>query len=327
VLSNTLTLAGGHVAYVAQTKPKVAVVVDGSIGPPYDGIGQLVLAPDGRVAYAARFGLQAYAVVGRVQSEAWDGVAQLQLGPDGRFAYVATREHTLRLVVDGKPGAAVDEVREIAMRDDGKHIAALVRVGTTHMVMLDGDPIDADLRPGDGHLAFRPSAAGAAGPGLAYVTSTRDGQHVTVDGAKGPRYDDIRTPVWGSDGDLAYAARRGAMWSIVHRDREVAVGDAVGDPVLAGSRLAYAGRRGKRSFVVVDDTTYDFDLVFEDTVAFSRDGRHWGAVAGDVTREQLFIVIDGVRRIPVHARELYSAVASGADEATLRSWTQTELDR
>jgi len=67
--------------------------------------------------------------------------------------------------------------------------------------------------------------------------------------------------------------------------------------------------------------------VFEDTVAFSADGTRWGAVAGDRTREQLFIVINGARRVPVAVRELYSAVASGGDEATLRTWTQAELDR
>jgi hypothetical protein len=327
VLRGTLTIAGSHVAYVAVVGSKTHVVIDGVRGEPFDGIGQLSLTAEGRSAYAARRGLDAYAVVGGVLDPRCDGVALLTLGPRGRVAYAASLGDASHLVLDGVIGATVDSVKDIVFRDDGAHVAWISRVGSLDVLALDDAPIAAWPARRGSKLAFRPTAAGRQGPGLAYVLTTEHGEQLVVDGTHGPLFDEVRTPVWSRDGRIAYAARRGARWLIVDGDREHDAGDAVGDPVFAGKRIAFAGRRGTRGYVVVDGITFPFDLVFEDSVAFSADGARWGAVAGDRAREQLFIVIDGTRRVPVAVRELYSAVASGGDESTLRRWTEAELER
>jgi hypothetical protein len=125
---------------------------------------------------------------------------------------------------------------------------------------------------------------------------------------------------------VVYAARRGATWLVVDGKVERDAGTAVGDPVVAARRIAFGGRRGKRAYVAVDGKTFTYDLVFTDTVAFSRDGKRWGAIVGDLAKEQLYIVVDGTRQIPVDVKELYSGVASGNDHA-LVEWTRAELER
>jgi hypothetical protein len=342
VLAGTLRIAGNHIAYVGQRGPKVHAVVDGQLGPAYDGIGQLSLAADGRIAYAARINLEAHAVIDGAVGPACDGIAQLQLGPYGHSAYVATFGDETRLVIDGEPGAAVESIRDIVFRDDGAHVAWLGRMGKLDVLALDDHPVATWPARRAAKIAFRPTsvpaspagqgavAAGVAGVGLAYVQTTEQplaGEQLVIDGAVGPIYDEVHAPVWAPDGHVAYAARRGRQWLIVDGIRELDAGDAVGDPVFAGTRMGYAGRRGKTSYVAVDGREYPYDLVFVDTVLFSADGARWGAVAGDRTREQLFLVIDGARRIPVAVHELYSAVASGSGEWTLRDWLQAELDR
>jgi hypothetical protein len=327
VMRGTLTIAGSHVAYVAQLGARTHAVVDGRLGDAFDGVGQLSLTADGRHAYAARRALDAFAIVDGQPGPRCDGVSRLTLGPRGRVAYSAALGDETHLVLDGEIGATVDSVRNIVFRDDGAHVAWISRVGTLDVLALDDAPIAAWPARRTSKLAFRPTAAGGQRVGLAYVMTTESGEHVVVDGTPGPLFDEVRTPVWSNDGRIAYAARRGTRWLVVDGARELDAGDGVGDPVFAGKRLAYAGRRGARGYVTVDGTTFPFDLVFEDSIAFSADGSRWGAVAGDRGREQLFIVIDGTRKIPVTVRELYSAVASGGDESTLRRWTQAELDR
>ena len=327
VLAGSIQIAGTRVAYVAELGHKTHVIVDQTTGPGYDGVGQLSLDADGRYAYAARTGLDAYVVTDAGRGARCDGVAMLTLGPRGHVAYVATLGDDRHVVIDGDIGATVDSVTHLAFRDDGEHVAWIGRIEGSDVLVLDDKPLGTWAHRRTPKLAFRPTSANQSGVGLAFVASGERGEQVIVDGTPGPFYDEIRTPVWSRAGRLAYAARRGTEWLIVDGERELPAGDTVGDPVLGGDRIAFAGRRGNRGYVTVDGRTFDFDLVFEDTVAFSTDGRRWGAVAGDRTREQLFIVIDGTRKVSVAVRELYSAVASGGDEATLRRWTQAELDK
>jgi hypothetical protein len=329
VLAKTLRIAGNHVAYVAKRGATVHAVVDGRIGPAFDGIGQISLDGDGRYAYAARKALDAHVVVNGSVGPRSGGVSLLELGPQGHVAYVATFGDEQRLVRDGVIGPAVESIRSLHFRDDGKHVAWVGRLEGLDVIAIDDAPIAAWSEGRPAKLAFRPSvlAADPTHVGLAFVMPVDGGERLVLDDVTGPLFDEVRAPVWSRDGRMAYAARRGTRWKIVVDDQELDAGDTVGDPVFSGSRMAYAGRRGKSSYVAVDGRTFTFDLVFEDTVAFSADGTRWGAVAGDRTREQLFIVIDGTRRVPVAVRELYSAVASGGGETTLREWTQAELDR
>src|SRR5262249_20852719 len=76
-------------------------------------------------------------------------------------------------------------------------------------------------------------------------------------------------------------------------------------------------------------------FVFDDTLAFSADSRHWSVVAGDLAHERLFFAIDGRARVTLPAIEGYSAAARHASDPlfdrppddTLIQWSRAEAER
>lgn len=345
ILAGTIRFSrdGQRSAYVGRDRRGMRVVVDGRTGPRFDGIGQLTISEDGaRVAYAARRGDDAHVVVDGAIGPPWRAVSALALSPaGGRVAYGAFDGRDWRVVVDGEPGAAVDAVYAILFRADGRHAAWVAGVDDLDVVVLDGAPVAAEARIRPEAVVFAP--AGTRGqddrPGLAYVLPTSGrGERVVIDGTPGPVYDQVDRPVWSADGRrLGHAARRGDVWLMVVDGRELPGGSRVTGPVFSpdGRRVAYMARRGAGWLAVVDGHEHRFDLVLEDTLAFSRDSRSWSVIAGDLARERLFFAVDGARRVPLALRELYSAAAreSPAGPASepsgnvLRAWSEAEADR
>jgi hypothetical protein len=320
ILAATLRTAGTHVAYVAQDGPRSRVVVDGHAHPVFDGIAQLELRADGRSAYVARAGLDMHAVIDGVVSPARSRISHVTLGPGRRAAYAATIEGEARLVVDDAIGPGVDEIRLVRWSDDGAQVAWLGRLGALDILSLDDAPIAAWPKRADAKVAFKPGTHE-----LAYVATVEGGERMIANGISGPIFDEVRAPIWRND-TVTYVAMRAGKWLVVDGTRELDAGDAVGDPIVTSTRLAFGGRRGKRHYVTVDGNTFTYDLVFTDTVAFSRDGKRWGALVGDLAKEQLYIVVDGARRAAVPVAEIYSAGAAGKDNALIE-WTRAELER
>ena len=229
----------------------------------------------------------------------------------------ASIDGAVRLVVDGTLGPAVDSVRQVQWH--GTRVAWLGRLGPLDVLSLGDTPLAAWPARDDPKFAF-------AGDRLAYVAAVEGGgERMMIDGVAGPVFDEVRAPRWRGD-TVTYAALRAGTWFVVDGTRERDAGDAVGDPIVTPTRVAFGGRRGTRHYITVDDRTFTYDLVFTDTVAFSRDGKRWGAIVGDLAKEQLYIVIDGARRIPVSVQELYASAATGKDDA-LVEWTRAELER
>jgi hypothetical protein len=99
----------------------------------------------------------------------------------------------------------------------------------------------------------------------------------------------------------------------------------------SNDRLAFVTRRDRRTHVIVDGRDFAFDLAFEDSLAFSSDGRHWAIVAGELAREQLFFAVDGTRRQPLAQRGIYSAAARepmlSSQGDLLRTWARKQAER
>ena len=343
ILAGTLRFSadGRRVVYAGEAAHRVHVVADGKLGPAFDGVGRLELSPDGaRVAYAARRGLDAHVVIDDTVGPRWSAVGKLALSPrGGRVAHAGLDRDGWRVVTDGEPGPTVDAVRHLVFRDDGRHLAWIARIGPRDVLALDGAPVAAWPTLRTSAVSFRPSAAPGAGPGLVHVApADGGGERVVVDGVPGAVYHEVGTPIWSRDGRLAYAARRGDDWVLVLDGRELAGGTSIGDPVFSpdGRRLAYLARRGTAVLAVVDGREHRFDLALEGTLAFSADGRRWAVIAGDLAREQLFFAIDGVRRVPLPAIEVYAAAARRTasladlrttDNQILQAWSRAEADR
>jgi len=136
---------------------------------------------------------------------------------------------------------------------------------------------------------------------------------------------------------MGHLARRGFSHVAVIGGREGPGWEWAGDLVLGpgGRRFAYLAKLGDRSFVVDDRGETAFDLVISGTLAFSRDGRRWGAVAGDADRRRLFIAVEGGARHAIDGEELVAAtmrlppedrLAHRPDEEILRRWVAAELE-
>jgi hypothetical protein len=84
-----------RMAYTAQARGRLFVVVDGKEGKEYDAIGKdsPIFSPDSRrVAYAARMGNKHFMVVDRMEQKSYDGIGggSLIFSPDSkRVAYTA----------------------------------------------------------------------------------------------------------------------------------------------------------------------------------------------------------------------------------------------
>lgn len=96
-------------------------------------------------------------------------------------------------------------------------------------------------------------------------------------------------------GKVAYPARTGDRWAVIHDGRAGAQWDGVGAPVLnpAGVRVAYPALGPSGWSVVVDSTPGPtFDAIIAGTLGFDSSGVHVGYVArrGDFS----FVIIDGV---------------------------------
>jgi hypothetical protein len=360
-----LAISGDRTAYVAERGGRWQVVVDGVAGPAWDSVlaGTLRFSPTGaHPVYVARDASGAHVVVDGAIGPAHDGVAQLVFSDDGaHVGYIARSGQDARVVVDGERGPGHREVARLrlvgarpvyAARDaSGWHVIAAevspayreVRAIVTaggHAAWIARDD-DGELVACDGAIVARASALDPArlalvsGCDVVYATRDGGGVHV-VHGAIDQRYDEIGNIVIGPGGRVAFAARVAGTWYIVVDARARPVGAYAGDPVFSadGVRLAYVARRDHRWLAVVDERAFAFDLLIDGTLAFSRDGRRWAVIGGDLARERLFFAVDGTHRIPLSPVEIYAAgeraaihAAPGDDGAVLRAWAAAEADK
>jgi len=357
-----LVVSGARTAYVAERGGRWRVVVDGIAGPAWDAVlaGTLGFSPTGaHLVYAARDTAGVHVVADGAIGAAHDGVAHLAFSDDGdHVGYVARAGDDATVVVDGEPGPRHREVARLrlsgarpvyAARDAAgwrvlaavasppyREVRALVTAGG-HAAWIARDDLG-ELVACDGELVARAAAFDPArlalirGCDVAYATRDAGGVHVVRGGGTDPPWDEVGNLIVGPGAQLAFAARRGAAWYVVVDGRARPAGSYAGDPVFSpdGGRLAYVARRDGRWLAVVDGRGFAFDLVFDGSLAFSRDGRHWAVIGGDLASDRLFFAVDGSRRVPLAPAEIYSAgerAAPGDGGAVLRAWAAAEADR
>jgi hypothetical protein len=194
------------------------------------------------------------------------------MNDDGSIvAYAARRGKEHFGVVGREPGPPYRNVRPPIVR--GRHVAFVAEDDRGMFVVVDG-------RPGPVHKSVGDVALDATGR-CAYVADSS----VVLDGIRGPSYDRITRPVFFPDGTLAYGARRGGRWLVVHNGREMpAAGevstvfpgghvleegrgfriadgpafDWIGWPAkLRDGRIVYFAARGSKKFLVVADREID----------------------------------------------------------------------
>jgi hypothetical protein len=329
---------GRHLAYAAETAGKWRVVVDEKPGPTFAAVlaGSLQLSADGRhVAYVAG-GPPWHAVVDGVIGPPFDGIARLTLAADGaRHVYAGRRGPLAQIVIGDYRSQSFDAIKSLALATDGAQVAWLAQSGSLDRLFLNG--VALETVPGSvraSSLAFRPRATSPS-----YVLEGADGRFVgVIDGEPSEPFDELEHIVFSADGArTALVGKRGPFFVVSIDGVQRSERGWVDKPVFSadGKRVAYLTRRGRRSAVVVDGHASSFDLVLEGSIAFSRDSRHWACVAGDGARKELFFAVDGRRTGALDFREITFAATreterlmnGGLPRNVFAIWAAAEAER
>lgn len=135
---------------------------------------------------------------------------------------------------------------------------------------------------------------------LVEVLDRRGRQRVVVDHVEGPWYEAIGVAslVFTADGHVAYPARRGDRWHVVHDGRLGEAHDGVGEIVMSadGAHLIYAASQGDEWTVVVDGSAHGRWSALASnslrlTPAASGGGLRWSFIG--FHGEDAFVVLDG----------------------------------
>jgi hypothetical protein len=295
---------GSRLAFAAERDGRWCVVVDEKPGPALDAIfaGTLRFSENGRaLAYVGSKHGQGHVVFDQRPDPGFDGIGRLVVGAQGRRLLYAGRRADGWHVVDGDnvgPGFAA--IVELAMSPNEQHVAYVWRTEPDEGLVVDGEAAP-PYRLGMVSSLFVDDA------GRLTFVATRDGaSRVVRQGTAERLFDQITKLVVTRAGRSAYLGRVGRkLFALV--DGVVSVtADAIEDlvPSPDGRRFAFLVRRGEQWLVAQDGREFPYDKVVAGSLAWSRDSRHWGVLAGDAKSRQIFISVDGARRRPFDMREL-----------------------
>lgn len=249
-----------HYAYVAETRTRQVVVVDGKATPPCDAVmdGSLKWSPAGaRLAWAAKVKDKWHVVDQGKPGPAYDEILAgcPVVGPLGKkLVYAARTGKAWTVVLDGTPLKLTFEGigrNSFTFSNDGKHLAWWGRRGGRAVVMVDGrqlgEPVDAVVMP---------PVFGPLGRHVAVGVEVGGTRRVVLDGTPQPAFDNLvaGSLVFSFDGSrLAYAAARGGKYVLVVDGKAGREHEKIGSaPVFSpdGKRVAYLAVDGQSETVV-----------------------------------------------------------------------------
>lgn len=323
---------GNAHAFVVKDGQSSAVVVNGRVGPAYDGVAQLGFSDDGRhIAYLARRGPLAFPVIDGVEHPGtFDAVADLVLAgrSDGtrRVGFLGRRGDHWHAVVDGVEGAAWDSIEGIRFSPDGARIAYVGRRNRLRIVVLDGVAGEAFERIDAGSLAFS-----ADGVHLVYRIRRNGRAAVVRDGVEGPLFDEVDAPVmtgvrWG------YIGHRDHRSFVVLDGKAQLDCDWAGDLVLRGDHFAYLAEQRSQQRLVHDGRAHQIDIPVAGTVVLSNDGTHAACLTATTSRRLLRVIVDGMPSRTVDFGDIVDVATQEGDvlfasPRTLRALVAAELRR
>lgn len=328
--SLSLSSDGKHLVYAARRGPSVQVVRDGQSGPAFDGIAQLTLDPQGNhLSYLARRQTSAYVRCDGRELGPYQLIAELVQGADGQCAFIAKRSHRWRVYFAETELGAHDSAAGLTLSATGE-LAYVARQG-------DQERVVRSRRPGPPYrkIDWQSLRFSADGQHFSYIARAEETALVVQDAVPGPRFPDVQ-------GLSVVGAHVAYVVTLPDEQRRVVFDGKPGpsyteivDLQLApdGARAIYLAQRRGRSRVVTPDGELPFALILPGSLTWSRDGAHWGCLAGTQVHDLNF-VIDGRPQRAFAMGEYYqSLLQAGQPQTTkepsslLRSWVAAELDR
>lgn len=296
---------GRRLVFSAERNGRWHVVEDEQSGPAFEAIfaGTLQWSADGNAfAYAGTRAGLAHVAWNRTLGPGFAGVARLTLGARGRrLLYAGRRDDGWHLVDGDRVGPAHEAMVELALSPDERHVAYVASGGGRQGLVVDGVELPS-------YQGGRVSWLSIDDRGrLTFAAIRPDAACVVRHGVAQPVFDQVSKLV-DRGSHYAYVGQLGERASLLVDGKVIATADAVEDLVAApdGARFAALLRRGQRWSVLCDGREHAFDRAIAGSLAFGRDGRHFGVVAGEASSRRIFIAIDGVGRRPLDMRELVS---------------------
>jgi hypothetical protein len=202
---------GDHLAYMVKVGDKMAVNLDGVLGPAYNRIGLFTFSSNGNhFAYGAMVKNETFIIVrdGKEGPE-YDNIIMPQFNSNGSsLAYIAKSDNRKFMVVDGKEESKYDNITAIKFSPNGDHYFYVAALNESQFVVVDGqkgqdyDKVSfAEFNPDGSHLA--------------HIVQDEffNNQFVVLDSKQGKRYDRIivlNGSLFDQDGNLIYIGTRGS---------------------------------------------------------------------------------------------------------------------
>jgi hypothetical protein len=345
--------AGGPLVYAGLDHGRWSVVVDGNRGPGFEAVDvdSIAFSPGGlRVGYVADDGARGRActramvgglagpcfakIVGLAVADAPAGDVVVATdpagGPGGGDAHVFVGGARVSDVRGARALSVDPGVRHWAVVVDAADasVTAPARPGAdaappTARVVVDGS------EPQEAFDSIGRVVWAADGSAVAYAARRGDRWRVVIGQHQSAGYAEVEEPVFAAGGArVGYLARDPGRSVVVIDGKTVWESDAPATALVLsadGSRRGWVYRDGTKGVIVVDDQRYPFDVVVEQTLRFSRDGRHWAALVGTLVGRKLYVTIDGRSSLPFDSEELFGDPAAGA-QPRLGRWVSAELE-
>jgi Tol biopolymer transport system component len=303
IKSAAFSPVGHRLAYIGTKGGKQYVVVDSTISPGYQIVGQSEFSADGQhFGYTASTGPGAKgwrAVIDGKEGPGFVNVPSLEFSKQGgHHAYIAQPANSVEenyLVVDGKMGPKFALIQSVTFSDDGRHFAYIAAkprdrnvLGVKWVAVIDGQ-VGPEFEEVSG------LAMCADGGHTIYAGKETRGRIVSyaiVDGKKSLDYAACHSFVFSPDGQhLAYVATAANGASVVVLDeRESNAHQSIAPASLRfsadGKRLAYVVNDPDGWRCVVDGKAGPLCRAIDTrTFAFSPDGGHFRYQASLISSE------------------------------------------
>lgn len=249
-----------HLAYIAKQDNRYSLVFDGLISKGYDGIvsGSLRISPDSNhYAFVAKSGAKWLVVTDTGEGKAYDkiGASITGFSPDSQsFAYTALVGDQWISVINNQESQAYDEISSLVFSPDSKRTAAVVRVGSSFTVLVDGEagPDFSMIKPES--LVFSPDSQQ-----FGYIAAEPGEEFIVINHQAGQAYDRIVSQQMAFDRDcaqIAFAAQIQERQFIVLNgvEGQPYVGIMEEPPIFSanGNNMAYAAFDGANWLVILD---------------------------------------------------------------------------
>ncbi len=204
-LAGSLTVApdGGAVVYWARVGSATHAVVNGKVGPPFEGVGEFVFGTSHEhLGYLANHKGKLAAVVQHTPGPGFERIRRLSFSPDKRsFSYIGTSDELEHIVVNHQITAMYDRVQALLWSAEGTSYGAVVQKGRRKRVTIDGS----EQKQYDevSRLAFS-----STGRSHAYQALNKEGWVIVQDGLESEAFMDLDELTYSPDGRrLAYFSR------------------------------------------------------------------------------------------------------------------------